>query len=79
MIKYQRKKLTHVVCNCCGKEILVEKEIVKEGVFYGRICWGYFSKCDGLEDSFELCEECYDNIVATFKIPIDRKVRLELL
>ena len=79
MIKYRRKKLTNVICKWCGREILVEKEIVMEGVFYGRIWWGYVSKRDGLEDSFELCEECYDQIVATFKIPVDRKVSLELL
>ena len=79
MIKYQRKKMTHVVCNCCGKEILVEKEIVKEGVFYGRICWGYFSKCDGLEDSFELCEECYDKMIEGFLLPIERKSIREYL
>lgn len=79
MLEYQRKKLTKVVCNCCGREILVENEIVKEGVFCGRICWGYFSKRDGVEDSFELCENCYDDMVATFKIPIGRKASLELL
>ena len=32
--------------------------------------WGYFSNKDNQVDSFDLCEKCYDEFVATFTIPI---------
>ena len=79
MKKYQNKEISEILCNQCGKKIDVNNGIVREGVYLSEMKWGYFSKKDGEEHSFELCEECYDNIVATFKIPIDRKVSLELL
>lgn len=59
-------------CNCCGKQIVngdfleVEKS------------WGYFSSKDGVKESFELCEECYDSFVAGFKIPPTRVNDIEI-
>jgi hypothetical protein len=60
-----------VFCNCCGKKIVngdfleVEKS------------WGFFSSKDGVKESFELCEACYDSFVDIFKIPPTRESNIE--
>lgn len=82
MIKYKSVKQTEVsvvVCNRCGKEFKVEN-----GIVYGDYCsvnklWGYFSDKDGQRDSFELCENCYDAIVADFMIPVKNIEEKELI
>lgn len=33
--------------------------------------WGYFSGKDGETHRFELCEECYDRLTASFRIPVE--------
>lgn len=59
-------------CNCCGKQIIVERGIIKEGTFSAEITWGYFSRKDGEKDSFTLCEDCYDGIVEKFSVPVKK-------
>lgn len=54
-------------CNCCGKKIEKEDFVEIEKI------WGYFSGKDGVKESFDLCETCYDKITAGFKIPPERK------
>lgn len=66
-------------CNGCGKEIVVENGIVKEGTFSAEITWGYFSRKDGEKDSFTLCEDCYDDFVEKFDIPVKRVEEKEFL
>ncbi|NBH85785.1 hypothetical protein D7X88_17765 [bacterium C-53] len=63
------KKEKKMYCNCCGREILMENEIVKEGIFSVEYQFGYFSEKDGQVHGFDLCEECYDKMTAGFKIP----------
>lgn len=63
------KKEQQIFCNYCGKEILVENEIVKEGIFSVEYQFGYFSGKDGQVHGFDLCEACYDKMTAEFKIP----------
>lgn len=65
------KKNTELFCNACGKKIKIEHGILKEDVFEASKEWGYFSKKDLQFHKFNICEECYENIVATFKIPIE--------
>ena len=62
-------ELIAVVCNECGKYLLVENWILKEGCFEADAVFGYFSKKDGQIHSFDLCEECYDKMVEKFAIP----------
>ncbi|NLZ80793.1 MAG: hypothetical protein GX913_03180 [Clostridiales bacterium] len=66
-------------CNCCGKQIIVERGIIKEGTFVADISWGYFSRKDGEKDSFTLCEDCYDDFVGKFSIPVKKATELELI
>lgn len=55
-------------CNMCGKELEIEKGIVKEGVFSSEYQWSYFSEKDGEIHIFDLCESCYDEMIEKFKI-----------
>ncbi len=68
-----------VICNCCGKKLAVREGIVREGVLRVDHAWDYFSEKDGEVHHFDICEECYDQLVRTFKIPLDREEVLELL
>lgn len=79
MRKYNQKTLVTMWCNCCGRELKLENEIVKEGVFSVDTCWGYFSKKDGECHSFDLCESCYDRIVEEFKLPVSVRDSTELI
>ena len=63
-------KLERAVCNCCGRELLVENGILKDGFCEVEIEWGYFSNKDGMRHSFDLCEACYDKIIKQFQIPV---------
>ena len=60
--KKELNELDKIICNKCGKEIKVTRGVEK--------CWGYFSNKDNQEDRFELCEDCYDELVASFKFKI---------
>ena len=70
MKKYRGNHLTSVRCNCCGKKLVVEREIIKEGAIHVGVEWGYFSEKDGEIHSFDLCEDCYDKITADFVYPV---------
>lgn len=59
-----------VYCNRCGKSLHVENDIVMEGILSVETTWGYFSKKDGEIHSFDMCEECYDNLIKQFKHPV---------
>lgn len=52
-------------CNRCGKEMAAEDVLSVEKR------WGYFSNKDNEVHHFNLCEECYDEIIATFQIPVE--------
>lgn len=59
-----------IMCNCCGREIHVEPGISMQDYLYIKKEWGYFSKKDGEMQEFNLCEECYDDIISRFRIPV---------
>ena len=54
-----------IFCNRCGKEITGQDVLSVEKR------WGYFSQKDGETHRFDLCEECYDEWIASFQIPIE--------
>lgn len=72
-------QLERVFCNKCGREILVENGIVKEGIYESKNEWGYFSRKDREIHSFDICEECYNKIISEFIIPIDIDEKKEVL
>ncbi len=68
----ETKEIKKIICNKCGKEIAVNHGIPAEDVLSVDKRWGYFSDKDNQVDSFDLCEKCYDEIVATFSIPVGK-------
>ena len=64
-------QLESVVCNKCGKKLVVEQGILREGAVMFDHCWDFFSEKDGEKHSFELCEECYDALLKGFRIPAE--------
>ena len=41
--------------------------------------FGFFGSKDGESESFDLCETCYEKMVAGFAVPVKRWERKELL
>lgn len=66
-------------CNVCGKKIVMEHGILKEDIFEASKEWGYFSKRDLEVHHFNICEDCYENMVSTFKIPVEIIRKKEVL
>ena len=64
MKRYNRNgQLEAVLCNCCGKKLVVEHGIIREGSIGIDHAWDYFSEKDGRQDSFDICEKCYDKML----------------
>lgn len=79
MRRYKGNKLTSVICNCCGRKLIVENEIVKEGVTRMYARWDYFSEKDGETHGFDMCEQCYDKMVEGFVYSVSIVNETELL
>ena len=75
----QERKLMHAVCNRCGRSLKVEDGYLREGCISVEEAFGYFSRKDGTVHSFDLCEDCYDEIVAQFKVPVEERKNTEFL
>lgn len=72
-------KLIQVVCNRCKKELKVENGYLKEGCFCADYVFGYFSSRDGSRHRFDLCEDCYNQMIADFALPVEEIKERELL
>ncbi|MGN0372664.1 MAG: hypothetical protein ACI4F3_07610 [Enterocloster sp.] len=80
MKKYNKNgQLETVICNCCGKKLVVERGIVREGAMGIDHAWDYFSEKDGQIHHFDLCEACYDELTSGFVIPVEAEEQTELL
>ena len=66
----ERKEVEKIICNKCGKEIIIENGIMKEDVLSVEKRWGYFSNKDNEVHEFEICETCYDQWIKSFMIPV---------
>lgn len=73
------RQLAQVICNQCKKELKLESGYLKEGCFTADYCFGYFSHKDGMRYRFDLCEECYDRMIARFQVPAEQVPENELL
>ena len=48
MRKYKSNgELETVICNCCGKKLVVKDGIMREGALNVEHAWDYFSEKDG--------------------------------
>lgn len=72
-------RLKKVFCNACGREIRHTQNIITGPALSFRAEWGFFSGKDGESHRFEVCEDCYDQIVGEFAIPVEIEERTELL
>lgn len=72
-------ELEQVTCNQCGKKLLVQDGIVKEGCFSVQYKFDYFSNKDGYIYNLDLCEECFDKWNAQFAIPVQIEETKEFL
>ena len=73
----EEKQIEKIICNMCKKEIEVVNGIPREDVLTVEKRWGYFSKKDNEVHRFELCEACYDKLVASFAIPLEKEQEIE--
>lgn len=69
--KTETREIKKIICNGCGKEIEVENGIAKEEVLSVEKRWGYFSEKDNERHCFDLCEQCYDELISGFQIPVE--------
>ncbi len=69
----KRREVGEIVCNRCGKRILVTTHGPEADVIHVEQRWGYFSEKDGECHTFDLCEDCYDEIVKGFRVPVERQ------
>ena len=82
MQKYQdveERKLIQAVCNKCGRQLKVADGCLREGCVSVNAPFGYFSRRDGQIHRFDLCEDCYDSLIAQFAIPVEEEDAAELL
>lgn len=80
MKKYEKDgRLASVICNYCGKKLAVKQGVVREGAMSLDYAWDYFSEKDGQVHHFDLCEECYDELVSGFKIAVEVEEQAELM
>lgn len=70
---------TTLYCNSCGRMLKVVNGILMEDAFEAVKEWGYFSEHDMEVHHFNLCEDCYQKIIAEFKLPVVVKNKMEVL
>lgn len=75
----QKGKLIQVICNKCGRSLEVEEGYLKEFCFNADPSFGYFSHKDGLRHHFDLCEDCYDEMISGFTVAVEETEELELV
>ena len=80
MKKYNKNgQLETLICNGCGKKLAVSQGIIREGAISIDHVWDYFSEKDGQVHHFDLCEECYDQRINRFRIPVSIEEQTEYL
>lgn len=67
-VKTVQMTVDSIFCNCCGKEIEKNQFGYHHEYLSIKKDWGYNSEFDGQSHEIELCQECYKNIIESFKI-----------
>ena len=75
----EHQMLQSVICNCCEKKLFVENGLLKDAIYEGRQTFGYFSERDGMTHRFDLCEECYNEWIGKFRIPVTETENTEMI
>lgn len=69
----ETKEVKKIFCNKCGREIPRNGNLFEEDVLHVEKRWGYFSGKDNEVHAFDLCETCYDELISSFEIPIEKE------
>lgn len=71
-VQFTKKEIAEVKCNKCCK--LIEKDTLGNLVDYFSVDkrWGYGTKLDSEEHKFDLCEDCYKEIIDSFLIKVEK-------
>lgn len=72
------KKGGKLFCNCCGRELKMEREQLVEDFFHLQKSWGYFSERDGTVQIADICENCMQQWIQGFQIQPDTAERTEI-
>lgn len=74
MVEHDKK----IYCNACGKQLgtIPKANVCKEHLSVQKE-WGYFSGKDFMIHSFTVCEQCYDEWIGTFAIPVQENIQTE--
>lgn len=72
-IMYPKQFESRIVCNKCGHEMDLDKEEYEEfmtdTIHEFKVSYGYGSEHDLQSYSFDLCENCLDELYRSFKVP----------
>ncbi len=61
------EKVSSIKCNICGNEIGTDRATDYLSV---EKRWGYGSSFDNEVHSFDICENCYKQLILKFKLPV---------
>ncbi|MBQ8527332.1 MAG: hypothetical protein IJ429_02550 [Lachnospiraceae bacterium] len=75
----EHQVLQQMVCNRCEKKLFVDNGLLKDSAYEGSQTFGYFSKRDGVTHRFDLCEECYEEWIRMFRIPVSETENAEII
>ncbi len=67
------------LCNKCGKTLKKVNEIFREDFLEVNKDWGFFSTKDGKTYRFTMCEDCCENLVKSFMVPVEVSDTTELV
>lgn len=71
--------LQNIICNGCGRKLEATGSVIRNDWLSVDKAWGYFSEKDGCIHSFDLCEECYDNMIHQFAVEVTQTQQNEMI
>ncbi|MDR3239152.1 MAG: hypothetical protein LBT44_03580 [Clostridiales bacterium] len=72
IVHVEQKELDSVVCNMCGKIVSKNRHGYIADSLSVEKTWSYESSWDGETHSFDLCMDCYRNLINAFTVKIAR-------
>lgn len=67
------------MCHICGKELENKDGTMKEGIFQVSYLFSYPASLDGEKHKFSMCERCYQKMISSFRVPVERENMTEYL
>ncbi|WP_105616628.1 hypothetical protein [Vallitalea okinawensis] len=66
-IVIKKTEVDSVICNCCGREINKDQYGLMEDYITIKKTWGYNSAFDGQSHELDVCNDCYEKWIKSFK------------